>query len=324
MKVYNTVQQARLEPLVPGIAEHKQVDYHDLDRLTAALDGVDVVLSFILPFTDTDNIAQKTLVDACVKAGVRRFAPSEWAVYVGNLILFIYQHQKHTMCSSENVFGHAADPEYSSSGSSSPFYQSRTDIRKYLELVNSPNLRLEYTCFQPGLFLDYFTYPMQSAKHLKITQHYIDFETRQAILVDNGEQPVTFTLIDDLAQVVAAAIDYEGIWPADGGVSGWQTTSAELVRVGERLRGGKKFKIYHVSKADLDAGHLASPWCPILAHPAIAEEQLEPMSRKINLEALKGIIEGDWVMTEDWNRLLPAVHFTDPLQFLNKWWTSRP
>lgn len=220
--------------------------------------------------------------------------------------------------------GHVADPEYSSSGSSSPFYQSRTDVRKYLELVNSPTLRLEYTCFQPGLFLDYFTYPMQSAKHLKITQHYIDFETRQAILVDNGEQPVTFTLIDDLAHVVAEAIDYEGIWTADGGVSGWQTTSAELVRIGEHLRGGQKFTIHHVSKADLDAGNLTSPWCPILAHPAIPEDQLEPMSRKINLQALKGIVEGDWVVTGDWNRVLPAVHFTDPLRFLSKWWTSRP
>lgn len=85
-----------MQPLVPGIAEHKQVDYHDLDRLTAVLDGVDVVLSFILPFTDTDNIAQKTLIDACVKAGVRRFAPSEWAVYVGSLILCLPCAQMRT------------------------------------------------------------------------------------------------------------------------------------------------------------------------------------------------------------------------------------
>jgi len=53
-----------------------------LDSLTAALDGVDVVLSFILPFADKDNVAQKNLIDACIKAGVRRFAPSEWALYV--------------------------------------------------------------------------------------------------------------------------------------------------------------------------------------------------------------------------------------------------
>ena len=44
-----------------------------------ALRNVDVVLSFILPFSDSGNIAQKTLIDACIDAGVRRFAPSEWA-----------------------------------------------------------------------------------------------------------------------------------------------------------------------------------------------------------------------------------------------------
>lgn len=199
----------------------------------------------------------------------------------------------------------------------------RDEVRRYLESVNSPKLQLEYTCFQPGLFLDYFTYPMQSTKHLKITQHYIDFETRQAILVEGGDQPVTFTFIDDLAEVVTEAIDYEGVWPADGGVSGWQTTPAELVRLGERLRGGEPFTIYHVSKADLDAGDLKTPWCPILAHPAIPKEQLEPMSRKINLEVLKGIADNEWVVGEDWNRLLPAFQFKDPVQFLTKWWAGR-
>jgi hypothetical protein len=68
--------------------------------------------------------------------------------------------------------------------------------------------------------------------------HYIDFEYRQAILVDDGEQPVTFTLVQDLAALVAEALDYPGEWPAIGGVQGWQTTSAELVKLGEKIREG--------------------------------------------------------------------------------------
>ena len=211
----------------------------------------------------------------------------------------------------------------SSSNSTNPFYKMRDQVREHLKSVNVPEMKLEYTCFQPGLFLDYFTYPMQSAKHLKITQHYIDFETRQAILVDDGDQPVTFTLIDDLARMVAEAVDYEGIWPADGGVAGWQTTSAELVRVGESLCGGK-FAIHCVSQADLEAGQFTSPWCPVLAHPSIPVEQLETMSRKINLEALKGIPKGEWVVGDDWNRLLPDFQFKDPIEFLTKWWTGKP
>ncbi|KAK2756650.1 hypothetical protein FQN54_005095 [Arachnomyces sp. PD_36] len=290
-KIIILSRRTTTEPPKPGIAEQKHVNYEDLDCLTAALEGVEVVISFILPFADKDGLAQKTLIDASIKAGVRRFAPSEWAL---------------------------------GPNSNNPFYQMRNDIRRYLESVNSPKLQLEYTCFQPGLFLDYFTYPMQSAKHMKITQHYIDFETRQAILVGDGDQPVTFTLIDDLAQVVAGAIEYEGAWPADGGVAGWQTTPAELVRLGERLRGGQKFTIHRVNKADLDDGNLTSPWCPVLEHPAIPKEHLEPMSRKINIQAMKGVVEGEWAVEEDWNRLLPEFRFSDPVAFLEKWWTGRP
>jgi hypothetical protein len=92
-KAYKKVQQALSAPLAPGIADHKHVDYQDLDSLTEALEGVDVVLSFILPFADKDNVAQKTLIDACIKAGVRRFAPSEWALFVdiSSFILFCSQ-----------------------------------------------------------------------------------------------------------------------------------------------------------------------------------------------------------------------------------------
>ncbi|PYH98083.1 hypothetical protein BO71DRAFT_447454 [Aspergillus ellipticus CBS 707.79] len=285
--------QARPEPrpesLAPGIAEHIQVDYLDLNCWGAALNGVDVVLSFIPPFLDQQNLAQKSLIDACIKAGVCRFVPSEWAV---------------------------------PSDASNPFFKARSEVRKYLESVNSPNLQLEYTVFQPGLFLDYFTYSMQSTKHLKITQHYNDFDLRQAILVDDGEQPVTFTLIDDPAQVVAEAIDYEGVWPTGRGVAGWQTTSAEVVRIGERLRGGK-FTVHRVHQVDLDAGNFTSPWCPHFAHPSNPEDQIPVLSRKINLEALKDLAGGEWVVTEEWNSLVLAFSCTDPVEFLAKWWEGR-
>jgi hypothetical protein len=40
------------------------------------------VLSFITAQTDPDNIAQKTLINASIEAGVKRFAPNEWSTYV--------------------------------------------------------------------------------------------------------------------------------------------------------------------------------------------------------------------------------------------------
>ena len=71
--------------------------------------------------------------------------------------------------------------------------------------------------------------------------YYIDFDKRQAILIDDGQQPVIFTLVQDLAAVVAESLDYPNEWPTVGGVQGWQTTSAALVEIGERIRGQHSF-----------------------------------------------------------------------------------
>jgi hypothetical protein len=59
-----------------GIQTRKVNGYSDKVELAAELKGVHTVLSFISQ--DPDNVAQKTLIDACIEAGVKRFAPSEW------------------------------------------------------------------------------------------------------------------------------------------------------------------------------------------------------------------------------------------------------
>jgi uncharacterized protein YbjT (DUF2867 family) len=59
-----------------------QVDYDDISTLTRHLQGVHTVLSFIVSMTDLQGTTQKNLIDACVAAGVKRFAPSEWGTYV--------------------------------------------------------------------------------------------------------------------------------------------------------------------------------------------------------------------------------------------------
>jgi len=56
-----------------------RTDYRDKARLGRILRGIDTVLSFIVVVEDAGDIAQRSLIDACVAAGVRRFAPSEWA-----------------------------------------------------------------------------------------------------------------------------------------------------------------------------------------------------------------------------------------------------
>ncbi|KAK5662281.1 hypothetical protein OQA88_8187 [Cercophora sp. LCS_1] len=62
-------------------AAWKKVDYKNVTDLTEALAGVDAVLSFIIVYTDPGDLAQRNLIDASVRAGVRRFAPrNPWDV----------------------------------------------------------------------------------------------------------------------------------------------------------------------------------------------------------------------------------------------------
>jgi len=272
------------DPHADGISWIK-ADYHDKKALVELLRGADVVLSFVLPGLDPGNIAQRNLIDACIEAGVKRFAPSEWAA---------------------------------SSNSGLSAYAGKDEVREYLEAVNQQNKVLEYCLFQPGLFTNYFTYPHMSGKHLAmISTLYADFENRQAILIDDGDQPCTHTLVQDFAGVVAEALDYPHEWPVIGGVRGWQTTPADLVKLGEKLRGGP-FTIHGISSADLETQGLQTAWVPVFEHHALPKS--EEISKIVSTDILRGIPRGAWSVSDEWNKLLPSFKFTDPEEFLRSHW----
>jgi hypothetical protein len=96
---------------------------------------------------------------------------------------------------------------------------------------------LEYTLFQPGLFLNYFTYPHKSSEHLHLIEVQIDFQNYRAIVLGDGEDQLSLTTVQDLSAIVAAAIDYEGEWPEVDGVRGGQITASDLIKLGEEIRG---------------------------------------------------------------------------------------
>lgn len=55
------------------------VNYNDIHDLAQALRGTHTLLSFVQPLSDQENKSQKNLIDAAIAAGVKRFAPSEYA-----------------------------------------------------------------------------------------------------------------------------------------------------------------------------------------------------------------------------------------------------
>lgn len=65
-----------------------------------------------------------------------------------------------------------------------------------------------------------------------------DFENRRALVRDGGENDrLTFTTVQDVANVVARAVDFEGEWPVVGGIRGADVSIGELIALGEKLRG---------------------------------------------------------------------------------------
>lgn len=97
---------------------------------------------------------------------------------------------------------------------------------------------LEYTLFQPGLFLDYLASPYKTAKYVTPLDTFIDFQNRRAIVVDGHDDAImTLTTVQDIAGVVARAVEYDGEWPKIGGIRGNRVTVSQILEIGEKVRG---------------------------------------------------------------------------------------
>lgn len=150
---------------------------------------------------------------------------------------------------------------------------------------------------------------------------YIDYENRRAILVGDGHYEITLTTVQDLAGVVAEALDYPGEWPVVGGIHGAQVKTIDLIHLGEEIRG--QFEVETVSPEDLRAGKLKTSWHPVQNHPSIPRNQVEEFSKKITLSFLRGILGGDWTASQEWNELLPNYRFTTPQEYLIGVWEGK-
>ncbi|KAK4172669.1 hypothetical protein QBC36DRAFT_349385 [Triangularia setosa] len=262
-------------------------DYDDPDRLSEILQGVDTVLSFIVTRSDPENKAQKNVIDASVRAGVRRFAPSEWAT---------------------SSFEHLS------------WYAGKAEIREYLAELNKRKKVLEYTLFQPGQFVDYLCYPHQTSRHVHPFQTQIDFNARRAIILEGSENArVTLTTAKDLAGIVARAVEYEAEWPVVGGIKGDEITITEIIKLGEKIRGGP-FTVEKLKVEDLKAGIVKSSWFPKVDHPSLLPAEVETMAKGFLSGMLLGISAGVLRVSDEWNRLLPDYEFTGAERFLTEAW----
>ncbi|KAK1524609.1 hypothetical protein CPAR01_13557 [Colletotrichum paranaense] len=276
-----------------------QTSYQDEKELVEILDGVETVLSFIVAHTDPNAETAKRLIDASIKAEVKRFAPSEWA----------------TAGLRNNNLSDVI--EYTS------WYANKLEVKKYLEDINKSKKVIEYSLFQPGAFMNYLGYPHQTTKYYQIDYAtFIDFEKATAFILEGSESAeMSITTIEDIAEVAARAVDYEGDWPVVGGITGDRVTIGELIKLGEKYR-GKPFQVDRLKLEDLKAGIVKTDFAPDIDVPGVPAEQKEYFSNVVVIGATISTARGTWATTDEWNKLLPEFKPTTIEEYLQKTWGS--
>ncbi|KAK4454647.1 hypothetical protein QBC34DRAFT_468051 [Podospora aff. communis PSN243] len=276
----------------PNITE-LTVDYTSLPSLTSALSShkTHTVLSFIQPLSDPHGTSQITLINACLGAGVCRFAPSEYA---------------------------------SAKTAHLPFWTSKAFVRDYLQNINTLIPVLEYTLFQPGLLMDYLAAPYQTSKHIAPLGTPFDLEHRRAVVVAGHRDAVmVFTSARDVAQAVVRMVEYhEGPWPVVAGMRGGRVTVAEMVGICEAVRG--EMEVTEVKAGDLKKGELRLGWGLERRHRAVEDEMGEEMKKGVMVGMLLGCVEGDWDVGGEVNALFPGLEFEGVEGFLRRVWEGKP
>ncbi|KAN0115166.1 NAD(P)-binding protein [Hyaloscypha variabilis] len=268
----------------------RAVDYDNKNSLVERLQGIHTVLSFIQLLADPQNTAQKNLIDAAIAAGVKRFAPSEWG---------------------------------SASAIDMPWWSGKDEIKEYLKKVNENGKVLEYTLFQPGLFLEYLAAPYKTAKHLEPLGTMFDFRNRRAIVVEGHDAIMTYTTVKDVATIVARAVDLDVEWPVVGGISGNRVPISELLKIGEKVR-GQAFTVEKVKLKDLEKGVLTASWTLAASHPSVAQDQIEKMMKVVLIGTLLSSTKGAWDVSDAFNQIVPDFKFTQIVDFLAEVWEGKP
>ncbi|KAF2709272.1 NAD(P)-binding protein [Pleomassaria siparia CBS 279.74] len=273
----------------PPNVTYKTVDYTDKASLISNLQGIEVCLSFLVVHFDKDCTVQKNLIHACIEAGVRRFSPSEWGI---------------------------------KNGSGVPPYDNKDAIAKYLYDLNKDKPVLEYSLFQPSIFLDYFAHPYPLSPNLITWPFFLDFENRRAMIFDSGDQPLVFTSISDISKLLALAIADSRTWPPIGGMIGTKTSINELLALGKKIRGDEWTEV-HISSEDIKKGELNSSWVPQISHPVIPEESREAYSKEFLITFFEAMSRGSWEVSGEWNERFPDFEWQSAEGYLKQAWEGR-
>lgn len=216
-----------------------------------------------------------------------------------------------------------------------------------VRLTQSRHKVIEYTLFQPGLFLDYLAFPHKTSKHVDPLQTVFDFQNKRAIVVDGHKDAImTLTTVADLADIVARAVDCKGKWPENGGIRGNRVTFSQIIEIGGRVRGayqqtsacslhnndqthshetttGRPFNVEKVQLDDLKAGELKTSWGLEAVHHAVSQDDAADLLKMVSIGILLSSTKGAWDVSDGLSQLFPDYQFTPIEDFLRNVWEGK-
>ncbi|KAJ5598724.1 hypothetical protein N7537_008808 [Penicillium hordei] len=148
---------------LPSGVSTSAVDYSSIDSLVSALQNQDVVVATL---GAAAILGQKVIIDACIKAGVKRYIPSDW----GSI---------------------TTDPTARHLPTNYPFVQ----IQDYLK-EKAQKGELEYTILSTGGFFD----------GILDVPFLLDLSTSSVEYFDEGQHPFSVTTLDGVGKAVVGAL----------------------------------------------------------------------------------------------------------------------
>lgn len=186
--------------------------------------------------------------------------------------------------------------------------------------------------------MNYLGHPHKVSKHISTLPFQFNFENGTALVVEGTlDNVISYTTVDDIANVVAGAVDYQGEWPSVGGFHGDSVTIGEMLKIGERVLGkrcrslpcsadtqtlmhltGKPFEVEWLKMEDIVAGELKTDKYTRVDIPSIPKEQVEAFSKMAFMGIVIAISRGAWATSDEWNQRLPGLKLTKVEEFLGK------
>jgi hypothetical protein len=259
----------------------REIDYASHSSLVHALKDVHTVLSFIGGSAIALRDSQLALVAAAQEAGVKRFAPSEFALRGGGYNLELYAGK-----------------------------------REVWEAVVASGM--EHTRFSCGIFMSILATgtpkgvtvvgiaegaeggEQEALAGLRPWNFVVNMRAGTADLPGDGREKLVFTDTRDVAKFVEKALDLE-TWPGEVGMRGDLIDWREVIEVLEKVQ-GRKFLVRENSVEEMEK---------------VARED---EGKRFYNQVRVALVRGEGVVGDELNKAFPDVRPTSVEEFTRKWW----